>query len=185
MSAMNPYSEAPPPAAPTERVGVFGCGRSHRRDDQAGLRVAEMVSAAFPSDVRVMESEAPGADLLADLAGVELLVIIDAARAADAVAPGDCRRLVLGADQARVATALDLAPLRSATSSHLLGVYEGLCVAEALHLLPPEVWIYAIAGDDFGYGEALSAAVERALPGIASRVIGDIRAFLERRPPDA
>ena len=124
--------------------------------------------------VEVRTSEAPGADLAAELEGVRLLVVVDAALAGDDFPPGTWRRIDYGRDDARL-IARHLA--RPAVSGHTLGVAEGLELARALGVLPPTVWIYVIAGGDFGYGAALTAPVEAAVSTVADQIRADVAAW--------
>lgn len=192
-------------AARSAPVLIVGCGSPHRRDDQSGLRVVERlesdggassfalsqaVAPERPPMVRLMTSESPGADLLAELDGVELLIILDAAPASPAMPLGTWRRLGWRGAQPIVRSAFqgDRSQHRRgagrprivdshrprAASPHALGVNEALRLGETLGLLPGEVWIYAIAGIDFGHGEALSDGVESAIAEVAQAVRADV-----------
>jgi hydrogenase maturation protease len=171
---------AAPHAKPGAAVRIVGCGRNHRRDDQVGIRVANRLMEFDLPNTWTQASEAPGADLLVDLEGVRLLVLIDAARCGERLAAGEIRRLAVPqrTDGNRV-EAIQL-PNRPHESSHLLGAVGALAVGEELGILPPNVWIYIIGGEEFGYGDELApgprAAVERA----AERIAADVRDWLER-----
>ncbi|HMQ16401.1 MAG TPA: hypothetical protein PKC49_10530, partial [Phycisphaerae bacterium] len=105
---MNPPVTRPPPQragadaargpgaalAPRPPVLVFGCGRDHHGDDQIGLRIAEALARRRPPDTHVALSRAPGADLLLDLEGVGLLVVIDAAESVAELPVGSWTRIV-------------------------------------------------------------------------------------------
>lgn len=164
------------------KVRIVGCGCSHRRDDQVGLRVAQALVDNGDANIAVDVCEAPGADLLTELTDVELLIIVDAARANGAIQPGEWRRLVIRDDGADAC----LTPLvemfgNPPESSHLLGVRDALCLGDELKLLPENVWVYAIAAVDFGYGDQLSKAVDDAVAEAATRILTDVNDWLERR----
>lgn len=155
-------------------VRVVGCGRGLRRDDQLGLRVAErLADLPLDGEVEVTTTEAPAADVLLAAADVDLLVLIDAVAESPRLPAGRWRRLDLlrpAAGDPQV-----IVPDRAAVSPHMLGLSAGLELAKRLGLLPPAVWLYVVAGRDFGYGEDLSAEVENAIDEVASAVRRDLR----------
>ena len=76
------------------RVCVVGCGRSYRRDDQAGILIAADISRHVAgTGIIVLATEAPGTDLLAYCEGADLLVVIDAAEAGSDISPGKWMRI--------------------------------------------------------------------------------------------
>lgn len=182
MAVTTPAPRAPSPPAAGQRVDgparvlIIGCGRSHRRDDQLGLLVAERLSATLSSRARVLQTESPGADLLTELAGVELLIVIDAARG---LPPGSWRRFERfpGADGSRLEFAgWDGHP----GSCHALGVADALVLGDRLGLLPREVWIYAVAGSDFGYGAEISASARPLIGDVAAAIAAGVASWCAR-----
>lgn len=158
----------------TGRVLVFGCGRSHRSDDAAGLRAAEAVARLAPVAVEVVTSEAAGVDLLVELEGLELLIIVDAAAANGECRPGQVRCFDYRARP-------DALRLRDGDSTHTLGVVTALAVANQIGALPPNVWIYAVAADLFNLGDGLSESVQAAIEPTARRIVGDIHRWRRER----
>lgn len=164
-------------AGKSSRVRIVGCGQSLRCDDQVGLRIAEELERSPPPETSVAVSSAPGVDLLVDLEGVELMVIVDAAAADADFPPGTWRRIEF--DLAMLSSGpSDL--LRSGLSSHTPGVWDALALGHELAVLPPEVWIDVVAGSDFGYAEELTPAVEAAIPQVVQRLRTDVQAWLNR-----
>ncbi len=156
------------------RVRVVGCGRGLRRDDQLGLRVIErLAELSLDGEVEVTATEAPAADVLLAAADVELLVLIDAVAESPRLPAGGWRRL----DLLHPATGDPqlIVPGRAAVSPHMLGLAAGLELAKRLGLLPRAVWLYVVAGRDFGYGETLTAEVEVAVSEVASAIRRDVR----------
>jgi hydrogenase maturation protease len=164
-------------------IRIVGCGRSLRRDDQVGLVIAEALRehAARLSEkgprVSVEMTEAPGAELFitegADRDG--LLTIIDAAQATEGVTPGTCTRIDYHAQPDRIGE-------KCRTNTHTLSVDAALETAAALGLLPKTVWVYAVAGEDFGYGPDLSPDLASRVPQVAGRIVSDVEQWVMRPP---
>jgi hydrogenase maturation protease len=70
-------------------------------------------------------------------------------------------------------------------STHGFGVADGIELARALGALPPVCVVYALEGSRFDAGEAMSAALEAALPEAAARVEAEIGALLAAEAADA
>lgn len=168
----HPETRAESRRAVADAVVIVGCGRVHRRDDEFGLRVAAELSNDPPPAARVVSTQSPGADILAQLdESVRLLVIIDAARNGPA---GEWRRIVYGAqdnEQPRVRSALE-----ALQSSHSISIASALRLGAEMGMLPPTVWIYAAFGADFGYGEGLSAPLASVATDVLNRIRADLKA---------
>lgn len=166
-------------------VLIVGCGRALRRDDQAGLAVAALLKRWKISGVRVLASQSPGCDLLTELGGVRLLVLVDAA-CGEALGPvGTCTRIVWRRGGRSAAKRWKIRRIaQAAASSHLLGVADALEVGEALGLLPDDVWVYAIRGEDFGYGSGLSQGLAGRMHDIAGRIATELAAWRAREGRD-
>ncbi|MBU0637291.1 MAG: hydrogenase maturation protease [Planctomycetes bacterium] len=166
------------PVARARPVRVVGCGRHHRCDDQVGLRVAAGLRELLADQVEIALTEAPGADLAAGLEGVRLLVVLDAAATTPALPAGAWKRIEYVPGETGPAAR----PARAATvSAHSLGVLDGLELARALAVLPGQVWIYVLAGTDFGYGEDFSAEVSAALADLVEQVHRDVEGWLSEQ----
>ncbi|MCO6435884.1 MAG: hydrogenase maturation protease [Phycisphaerae bacterium] len=149
-------------------VCILGCGRWSMGDDQAGLRVAELIADhALPqADVRL--SESPGTDLAdGSFASADLLVLIDAAPADNAHPSGSFLRLMYPRDAQR---------LRRKTSgdSHSIGIAQGLELAQTLQALPKRIWIYVVFGEQFDRSLDMSTSVSRAITPLAERISRDV-----------
>ncbi len=163
------------------RALIVGCGRSLWSDDQAGLRVADHLAAQPLAGARVSRTEAPGGDILTELDGQQLLIVIDAARGTALGPPGRLTLIQLRArgrpadDPRRVAWIAE-----SKASAHALGVMDALNVAESIGTLPPEVWVAAIRGRRFDFGEALSPEVASGLGAACEQLRQWLAAWLAR-----
>lgn len=155
-------------------VRILGCGRSHRRDDQAGLFVADGLARCDLPETSVGKTEAPGVDLLDDLAGVKLLVIVDATPACAALPAGQYARI----DYRRNP---DMLAAKGRDNTHTLSVETSLRLGEQLGLIPDDVWIYALTGSNFGYGQELSGPIDKLIGEVCDRIARDVSGWLERQ----
>lgn len=160
------------------RVLLLGCGRSHQSDDAVGLRVAELLAESPLPCAEVVRSEAPLGDLLDALEGVELLVVVDATPATAELPPGRW----VGIDQRRWPEALRA---RRTVDTHRLSMETALSLAGALEMLPPHVWLYAVAAERIGPGATLTPPVESAVGEVAEGVRADVLRWLRRTPETA
>jgi len=156
-------------------VRIVGCGRWAMGDDQAGLLAAEGLRDASLPDASVTLEEAPGAGLADESLGeVELLIVIDAARADCRHPAGSFRRVDHRACGLGISTV-------SGIDTHTLGVTGGLDLAAALGVLPSQVWIYVIFGQSFDRCLTASAAVGWAVPRLVRRIKRDVARWVEAR----
>jgi len=147
---------------------AIGIGNRSRRDDAAGLAVAERLRAQAPSDLAVEVWERPPVELIDRWADADRVVVIDAVRST--ARPGTVHRFD--------ATA---APLPAATfrcSTHGAGLADAIELGRALDRLPRRLIVYGIEARDDGFGEALSSEVQRAVASVTARVVAEIA------PPD-
>ncbi|MFO0974231.1 MAG: hydrogenase maturation protease [Phycisphaerae bacterium] len=154
------------------RVCVVGCGRSHRRDDAVGLRVAAALAAAPPPCTEVIASAAPLTDIMTAWEQSELLVVVDATPATVDLPAG--RWVVLDGRR----DAWRLRP-RGGGDTHGMSVAEALALAGALEPgRGPQVWIVAVAVADVSFGAALTPAVEAAVDAVADAVRSAVVRYL-------
>lgn len=146
------------------RALVVGLGNERRGDDAAGPAVARRLDGRVGCDVAVRVHLGEPIDLIADWAGYDLVVLIDAARGLDA---GTIRRYVHGAHP-------PLPPGAVGASSHAFDVAVAVELAAALGTMPRRLAIYAVAGERFGFGDRMSPAVRRAVGEVAARVRAEL-----------
>jgi hydrogenase maturation protease len=132
---------------------VIGYGNSLRRDDAAGLRVAERVGARLP-DVRVVTVHELVPELVDDIASASVVVFTDAAQQAGG-----------GVAAWRLEHDGDAPPLSHVASPRTL-----LALVAALHDRRPEAWIVTVSAHDLGLGEGLSADTERMIDAAVDEV---------------
>jgi len=134
---------------------VIGIGNAWRRDDGAGVAVAEALGGPCTDDPSRL------LDLWAE---AEHAIVVDAA--ASGAPPGTIRRFDAAA-----------APLPAgvARSTHAFGVADAVELARTLGRLPHRLEVYTIEGANFTVGAGLSTAVARAVNELTRRVGAQVR----------
>ena len=151
---------------PTARVVVIGLGNLYRRDDAAGLVVAQRLRPKAPGHVTVVEHEGEPTALLEAWRDAHAVVLIDAVfSGAEA---GTIHRL--DAQAARIPQEL------FRYSTHAVSVAEAIELARALGQLPSKLVVYGIEGRDFGAGLGLSPEVEGRVDELVERVLQELAA---------
>jgi hydrogenase maturation protease len=150
--------------APPSRPLLIAYGNPLRGDDGLGWRVAAAVRAAAPlGGVHVLAVHQLTPELAEIVARAERVVFVDASYAA---VPGTMELYA-------VEPALEW----RGGFTHRCEPAELLTLARELYRrAPPEAWLLTVGGECFEVGEALSAAAQRALPGV-------VRVALERLIP--
>jgi hydrogenase maturation protease len=147
------------------QVVVIGVGNEYRRDDAAGLLLVRSLRLAFgdSNDISLFESDGDPADLLAHWTGVRVAIVVDAS--SSGAAPGTVMEL----DASKGANGHGLRH-----STHAMGVMEAVQLGTALGRMPSRLRIFAIEGEDFGFGEGVTEAVRRAVDALAVRIVGTV-----------
>ena len=159
-------------------IAVLGLGNTLMRDDGIGARTIEELARryALPSNVRLIAGGAPMARLLAEIDGVDHLIVIDAVQSGHA--PGAIHRL----------TPEQLEAVRpGACSSHGVGLPDVVALLTVLGRCPAIRIIGVEAGKANEPGMELSPPVAAALPRATAAVVEELRrlgAVLEERETD-
>jgi hydrogenase maturation protease len=141
-------------------VLVVGYGNSLRSDDGIGWHAARLLAAdpRLPG-ARVLAHHQLAPELAEDISRATLVVLVDASADGD---PGSISiRPVLPP------------PVGPATWSHHLGPETLAGLAAALYGAVPPMVLVSVAAGSFAEGDRLSAALERALPGVVE-VVADL-----------
>jgi hydrogenase maturation protease len=141
---------------------VIGVGNAYRSDDAAGLLVARRLR---ERGVEALEYEGEPVALLDAFAGRDAVVLVDAVRSG--APPGTVHR----ADASEQPLPTEL---RSAPSTHLVGVAEAIELGRALGRLPARVIVYGIEGEQFVAGEELSPSVAAAIDPLVEAVLAEV-----------
>jgi hydrogenase maturation protease len=158
------------------RTAVLGLGNVLMGDDGFGPYLARALEAEweFPPDAAVHDLGTPGLDLAPWLAGVDLVVVLDAVAASGA--PGDVRTYSRH-DLFRRAPSPRLGP-------HDPGLREALLSAELAGIAPRELLVVGVVPQRVAPGPGLSDVVRAAVPAAVEtvvRLLGERGCRLERR----
>ena len=139
---------------------VIGLGNRMRRDDAAGLEVALRLSGRLPGGaVAVCTGDA--SELISLWSGQDCVFIVDASMSGGA------------AGEITWHDGFDLAfsDQGMAASSHALSLKEAVALGKTLGALPAESRVVAIEGESFGFGDRMSAEVERSVAQVTDVLI--------------
>ena len=148
----------------SKRQVVVAIGNAYRRDDGAGLAVADSLRDRIPNGVEIFSCEQEPSRLIDACDGASTALVVDAVESG--AAPGTVHRFD-ASDQP-----LPERLFRSSTPA--FGVGEAIELARALNRLPERVIVYGIEGAVFEAGEGLTDAVAAAVEPAAAAVIADV-----------
>lgn len=156
------------------RVVILGIGNLLLSDESVGVRALEALYASHdvPPEVNLIDGGTSGMELLEDLEGVDLLIVLDAIRAN--CAPGTFIRLI--GDEVPVF-------FRTMLSPHQIGLSEVLASLELLGRAPHEVVVLGVEPLTLETGMKLSAPVEARLPDLVNAAVRELDAHGIRLRP--
>jgi hydrogenase maturation protease len=130
---------------------IIGVGNELRRDDGAGIAVAQQLrnNADLPAQIDIITHHGEGLGLLEAWQGYQRVIIIDATRSGAAAGSVCCFDVL----------SRELPEHFFNYSSHLFGLAEAIRLARVLDRLPDELMVYGIEGAEFAYGEGLTPVV--------------------------
>jgi len=142
---------------------IVGIGNPYRGDDGAGWAVIQQLEKSInPKYLR--KSQGDIGELLEIFACYKHVYIVDACLATQA---GSWRRI----DALK-----EVFPTERQTSTHGLTLSQTIDLAKALHQLPEQLIIYAIAGIFFLMKETLSTSVAQAVDEAAQKIAEEMQA---------
>jgi hydrogenase maturation protease len=145
-------------------IVIVGVGNPFRGDDGVGWAVVDALDGKVQPNVVIAKRHEDFAVLSDYFAHYATVYIVDAAQSGGL--PGSWQRL----DGLRQ----PLLHERPQTSTHGFGVMQAIELARELHSLPARLIIYAVEAETFQVNDALSVAVARAVPMVASEIIREI-----------
>ncbi len=137
---------------------LVALGHSFRRDDGVGPALLK----AFPG-CEGYHSQGDPLGLMLALQDHQRAVVVDCMEGAS---PGRIHRWVWGQNPPE--------QYSPKLSSHTLPLFSILELLEKTGKLPREVVIYALEGQDFGWGEGFSGPVEAAIPELTTRLAREL-----------
>lgn len=175
ISCGSPLTAADAMVAHPFRHVVIGVGNPDRGDDAAGRMVARALAGEFPGHVAIAELDGEATAVLDELEGAEAAILVDACRSGASAGTVQRFDVVSG-------------PLPQATfsvSTHGTGLADAVELARALGDLPAVCIVYAIEGQQFETGSAMSAAVAAAVEEVAKRVRAELACLSRWNQSDA
>ena len=145
---------------------IIACGNRQRRDDGAGILVAEHLRKL---GIEAVTRTGEAAELIEAWKGTDDVIVVDAVATgapAGTVHAWDGRRLL----SSRGATA----------STHGFGVAEAIELARVLNRLPRRLRVYGIEGRRFEPGAEISPEVQGAVEEVVRRIIADVSVPLDK-----
>jgi len=155
--------------APSQGVLVQCIGNPDRRDDGAGIAVADRLAGCLPDRAKLLRRSGDMLALIDDWDDCAALVCVDAI--ASLGSPGTIHRLDLSCES----IPSDMMPM----SSHAFGLGEAIALARSLGSAPGRIVIFGVEGTDFSDGVGLSPKVSQSIDPLATRVIGEVATLLE------
>ncbi len=143
---------------------VVAIGNAYRRDDGAGLAVADRLRGRIPGGVELVSCEQEPSRLIDACDGAAAMLIVDAVESG--AVPGTLHRFD--------ASTQPVPERLFRSSTHAFGVGEAIELGRALGRLPARVIVYGIEGAAFEAGEGLSEPVAAAVEQAAAAVLADV-----------
>lgn len=154
---------------------VIGIGNLYRRDDAAGLAVAQKLKGVRPPRLVIKEADGEGTALIEAWEGFDRVILVDAV--ASGAAPGTLHHFDA------LAQIIPTEILHCST--HTLGVAQAIELARALKRLPSRLLFYGVEGKDFSQGVGVSAEVADAVTSVVKQILQEIRFGPHYQPDDA
>jgi hydrogenase maturation protease len=149
------------------RAVVLGIGNTILSDEAAGVRAAEALQESYllPDDVLVIDGGTSGMEMIEDLAGVDLLIVLDVVKSGQA--PGTLVRIEG-----------DAIPkfFRRKLSPHQIGLPDVLASLELLGTMPANIIVHGVEPVSLELGMDMTETVARAVPQLAERAAADLAA---------
>ena len=143
---------------------VIGLGNAYRRDDAAGLEVAQRIRAAAVPGLRVLEHEGDPSWLVETWSDARRVFIVDAV--ASGASPGTVHRFDAAVDPPRAEFAH--------RGTHAVSVADAIELGRALDRLPGRLVVYGIEGSRFEAGIGMTASVRTAAARVADRLLAEL-----------
>jgi hydrogenase maturation protease len=153
---------------------IIGIGNTLRRDDGAGLWLAEAVAGALAErgkavEIRLLQQLLPEmAEEIHEL-GAQTVLIADCSAGGPGAEGGGVQRLSCGFSGGEPA-----AGGSTGMGSHGLGAAALIELAKRLYGFGGEAWLATVPGVDFDHGEGLSPVTKQAIDELIPSIVGHI-----------
>ncbi len=149
------------------RAVVLGIGNIILTDEGVGVRAVEALEKSYqlPESVMAIDGGTSGMELLDDLSGLDLLVVLDTIVAGKE--PGTV--ISLTGDQVQVF-------FRKKMSPHQIGLCDVLASLELLGTLPKEVMVFGVQPLSLELGMDLSPVVAERVPELVELAVAALEA---------
>lgn len=142
---------------------VIGIGNPLRGDDGIGARVVDMLGKLRP-DIDTIAVHQLSPELAEDICRASMVLFIDASTE---LAPGTMERAAIEPVESGAAN----------PTSHHCTPWLLAQIARRLYGCASPMYLLAVGAIEFGFGQGLSNAVERAIPGIIDAALEVIREY--------
>lgn len=135
---------------------LIGYGNDLRRDDGAGLILAEMIERVWQAQVvtvKRLSVHQLTPELALEIARPEVTAVVFA----------DARAVISNTSEPRIQTQALKIDLKSPPLGHHLDPTTLLIYVNWLYNCQPPAWLVTVPGIDFGYGQGLSQMTQKAL----------------------
>ncbi len=155
---------------------IIGVGNTLRRDDGAGIELAEAVAGALAAQGRVVEIRLLQ-QLLPELAEeicdikAQTVLITDCSAECNEAQEGWLQRLLPVEDGRRGRLRSEGGEGHAGMGSHGLGATALIEVARRLYGFEGEAWLATVPGVDFEHGEGLSTASQHAIDHLTPTIV--------------
>jgi hydrogenase maturation protease len=153
---------------------VLSLGNPMRHDDGVGAAVIQRLAGddSLPPEVKLLDAEMPGLEIILFIQQFQRLILIDAADLG--LEAGEWMRIPLTASQVQLRCA------EHPTSSHAFGLAEALNFGRVMKILPPEVLFYGAQPEELSWSFGLSEAVRQAADEIYANILETLQGVPER-----
>ncbi|HEY70729.1 MAG TPA: hydrogenase maturation protease [Anaerolineae bacterium] len=153
---------------------VLSLGNPIRHDDGVGAAIIQRLAGevSLPPDVKLLDAEMPGLEIILLTQQFQRLILIDAADLG--LEAGEWVRIPLAASQVQLRCEEHL------TSSHAFGLAEALSFGWAMKLLPSEILFYGVQPEELSWSFGLSESVSRVVDAICANLLEALQQFSGR-----
>jgi len=163
----------PPNHPPTPGILVVAYGNPLRCDDGIGWRAADALEGKFPAaQVEILRLHQLTPEIADAVRNRDLVLFIDAA------CVDDVENSHAGEIRVREVQNEEVHKHGTGQFSHAYSPPKVLDLARELYQADPKAFVIAVAGENFGHGESLSAAVGNALPELVVRIEKFVKAAI-------